>query len=471
MTRRAGLYLRISQDRDGTQLAVDRQREDGDKLISGRGWNHVDTYVDNDVSARGRKRRPEFDRLLKDVVDGRIDTIVAERWDRLGRNRRDDLRLIETCQPRATVLAFMRDSDVDLTTAAGRLAADIRAGVARHEIETKSERQVRQAQQAAEKGKPGAVGQRAFGYTPDGMHLDAAEAPVVRQLYDRWLSGEGLSSLARSLNERGLHTPRGNRWTRQNVREVLANPRNAGLRGIRRVVNAETGTRSQWHEIIGPAIWPGIIPEERWRSALERIQDPTRDGQHDGRNGQRYLLSGIAVCGICGDRLITGGRATERLLRCPSRAHVSRRADFIEDYAVEALMQRFRRGGIPLPDQTEPDELDAIRSEAIYWRNELDALVVRHMDKRINDRQLEVGNRHAEAKLAELDKRIAAAGAVDVSAPLRTANDPDVVWEQLPVSTRREVVRRLMTVRVLSGRSGRPGGVRFDPATVEIVWH
>jgi site-specific DNA recombinase len=58
VSRRAGLYLRISKDRNDDRLAVTRQRADGLALIERRGWELVDTYVDNDTSAkRGGRRR------------------------------------------------------------------------------------------------------------------------------------------------------------------------------------------------------------------------------------------------------------------------------------------------------------------------------------------------------------------------------------------------------------------------------
>lgn len=491
MTRRAGLYLRISKDPSGDRLAVERQREDGEKLIERRGWEHVDTYIDNDISAKGRRQRPAFQRLMRDIRDGRIDTSVADRWDRLSRNRRDDLVIVETCQPVSALLAFMRGSDIDLSTAAGRLTADIMSAVARNEIEVKSERQIRQAEQQAERGLPGAVGRRAFGYTADGLHLEPVEARVLQQMYDRWLTGEGLGSIARWLGDMGLTTPRGNPFTQWNVREIIANPRNAGLRGVRDVVNLKTGTRSQWHRIVAPAKWPGVVPEETWRAAMDRIHDPARKGQHEGRNGLRYLLSNIALCGaaldgsridqndpefeakVCGRRLITGGRQRQRLLRCPSLKHVGRRADLIEDYVTEAVLEYFRRADTPALDERGDDGVDlvAVRSESIALQANLDGLARDYADGVLDRRGVKIAGDRYRARLAELDRVVIAAGQVDVTAPLRGAAEPSGVWDGLPLVTQREVVRRVVTVHVLRGYAGRPGGLRFHPETVRLAWH
>src|SRR5215207_9820893 len=85
MTRRAALYLRISQDRNGQQLGVERQREDCVRYAAARGWDVAGLYVDNDVSASSGRRRPEYERMLADVVTGTVDAVVSWDLDRLHR--------------------------------------------------------------------------------------------------------------------------------------------------------------------------------------------------------------------------------------------------------------------------------------------------------------------------------------------------------------------------------------------------
>src|SRR5690606_1670926 len=83
------LYARISKDRFGTELGVDRQMADLHSLAERRGSVDLRLYVDNSVSAarsRGkRKPRPEFDRLARDVQSGVVDEILAWDFDRLFR--------------------------------------------------------------------------------------------------------------------------------------------------------------------------------------------------------------------------------------------------------------------------------------------------------------------------------------------------------------------------------------------------
>src|SRR3954452_8583363 len=95
---RAFVYLRQSLDRTGLGAAVDRQREDCLKLCAERGWEVVEMYVDNDVSASSRKPRPAYLRMLAAIEKGSADVLVAWHVDRLTRKLTDLEHLIELSQ-------------------------------------------------------------------------------------------------------------------------------------------------------------------------------------------------------------------------------------------------------------------------------------------------------------------------------------------------------------------------------------
>ena len=92
MTKRVGLYLRVSTRNGQT---VDNQRQALTEAIGRRqGWVIVDEFSDEGISgAKGRDKRPEFDRLLKEVVRGKIDVVAAWSVDRLGRSLQDLISL------------------------------------------------------------------------------------------------------------------------------------------------------------------------------------------------------------------------------------------------------------------------------------------------------------------------------------------------------------------------------------------
>src|SRR3990172_9656322 len=93
-----GVYARISADRDGTRLGVERQIEDCQGLAATLGWQVHDVYADNDVSAWSGRERPEFRRLCDDLKAGVVGGVVVWHMDRLHRHPReleDFITLIE----------------------------------------------------------------------------------------------------------------------------------------------------------------------------------------------------------------------------------------------------------------------------------------------------------------------------------------------------------------------------------------
>lgn len=474
--RRAGLYLRISKDASGEGLAVDRQREAGRQMIAARGWTFVGEYVDNDISAAGRKRRPGFEQMLVDVEVGVVDVIVALSLDRLSRNRREQLHLVEVCQEHRTLIALVRGSDMDLSTAIGRAVADMMAVPARLEIEQKSERHVDQIAQAARRGRM-VGGRRAFGYSASGLELDPVEKRLVKEAYERWLTGESLTGIAAWLNEVGAKTGQGNPWRRNSVREMLANPRNAALRGMRDVVNRKTGTRSQWHRIVGPAVWPPIVSEATWRAAMARIRDPGRDGNHRGIYPSVHLLSGVALCGVagCGKPLVGSRADGRRVLVCAPVKHLVRGADRIEAWVEQRVVDHFthpelRRLLSPRTVRAGMD-VDAARSGIIERRAQLDGLARDYKDGVLDREQVRIVGVELRAEIAALESSIADAGRVDVVSGLLGAGNVDAEWQSYPMLRQREILRRVMRIVVLPGTPGRPGGAWFNPDTVQVTWN
>src|SRR5690606_26221103 len=129
-----------------------------------------------------------------------------------------------------------------------------------------------------------------------------------------------LRQIARDWNAAGLRSGQSRRdgspssWTGQTVRLVLRNPRNAGLRAHKK-------------EVVGPAQWPALVPEETWRAAVEMMTNRRYTG---GGREARALLTGIALCGVCGATVHGGGsfRPGLRNYRCSgAMGHVARRAE------------------------------------------------------------------------------------------------------------------------------------------------
>ena len=114
---RVAFYLRVSTTSGQT---TDNQRLQLEAWATARGYEVVGVYEDNGISgAKGRDKRPEFDRLLKDAARRKFDILAAWSVDRLGRSLQ---HLVETLSDlRATgVDLFLHQQALDTSTPTGR---------------------------------------------------------------------------------------------------------------------------------------------------------------------------------------------------------------------------------------------------------------------------------------------------------------------------------------------------------------
>src|SRR5699024_9314031 len=142
----ASIYVRISRDKSGDQVAISRQLEACQRLIRDRGWTVGPVFEDNDLSATSGVARPAFERLLASSPEA----IVAWHQDRLLRTTRDLERVIDL----GVNVYMVEAGHVDLSHPAGRAVARTVAAWSTYEGEQRALRQKLALQDIARKGRP-----------------------------------------------------------------------------------------------------------------------------------------------------------------------------------------------------------------------------------------------------------------------------------------------------------------------------
>lgn len=296
MTVKAGIYTRISADRDATGLGVTRQETACRELCATRRWEVAEIHTDNDLSAYSGRPRPAYEALLESIQSARIDAVIAWHPDRLHRSPTELERFIDIIESAGTKVATVQGGEYDLSTAAGRMTARVVGAVSRHESEHKSERHRAKAAELALAGRVGGGGTRPYGYQPDRRSVEGPEARVIRECAGRVLAGETLGAIATDLNARQVPTVTGAPWRTHVLRRLLCSPRIAGLREHQGVV-------------VAAAEWPAIIARAQHEQLTAVLTDPARRTNHVPH---RYLLTGLAYCGLCGARLVARPRDDRR---------------------------------------------------------------------------------------------------------------------------------------------------------------
>ena len=326
----AAVYARISQDRSGQELGVRRQLEDCRAEADRRGWQVVEEYVDDDMSAYSGKTRPQYERMLADLAEGRRDAVIVWHMDRLHRRPAELERFVDTCTTAGVRDVVTLSGDIDLAKGDGLLMARLLAAVAANESDAKRRRGARKALEIAESGRPVMGGPRPFGFEGDRVSHHPAEAVAIRDLAARALAGETLTSLATWLQNEGVRTVGGKEWRTNTVRQLLTNPRMWGMRVHR-------------GQVIGTATWEPIITAEQGERLRRLLLDPARRTNHSAR---RYLLTGMLRCGKCGNRLYSMPKNGKRRYGCATGPDqrgcggVFIYAEMLEAFIADAVLYR-----------------------------------------------------------------------------------------------------------------------------------
>ncbi len=235
----AVIYVRQSRDRTGDEAAVQRQQAECEALCAERRWAVVEVYEDNDRSASSGKR-PDYQRLLRDIPSARFSAIVAWHPDRLHRRPRELEDFIDLIEEHRVKVETVQAGHWDLSTASGRMVARTLGAVARYEVEHKSDRQRAGNRQRAVEGTPHA-GPTPFGYRREVQRNNAGrvlgatlvpeprEAEAVREAYKLLLAGGTLRGIASEWNARALTTSAGQPWTGWSVRRRFKSAVYAGI--------------------------------------------------------------------------------------------------------------------------------------------------------------------------------------------------------------------------------------------------
>ncbi len=304
-------------------------------------------------------------------------------------------------------------------------------------------------------------GPRPFGFEKDGLTIRESEAEEIRRMVTAAAGGQSLRSLMRDLNERGILTSRGNKWTIQKLRLVLTRPRNAGVLVYQ---GNETGA----------APWPPIVDELTWRQMCLIFADPARRTVTSYRVSS--LGSGLYKCGKCGAKMhisASGTGAKVRGYRCSEHNHLTQAAAPLDEYVIRRISELIRRPeylSAAVEAMQEPaGKPDEGRIGAANAR--LAELGEMFAAGDIDGRTLKTATEKLRAQIGEAEKALVETarpwGTVAPAALRWVQENPREALREMPLDRQRGLLAWLATVTVMPATAR---GSRFDPGRVKFEW-
>lgn len=301
---RLAIYIRVSteeQAREGYSIPAQKQKLEAFALS--QGWQVLKTYIDDGYSAKNLDR-PQIQRLLEDCKHDLFDTVLVFKLDRIVRSVADLNHMLQLFDKYK--VKFKSATEVfDTTSAMGRFFINLVASMAQWERETISERVHFVMKQKVETEHKWLSGNGPYGYdTEKGkLTINEEQAEWVHYMFERYRL-EGKDTIAARLNELGVLTRDGNRWTGPRINYILKNPTYKGT--LRWDFRVNGHDKKEEYTEIDDAV-PAIIPKSVWEETQLIMKD--RYIYKGKGNKGKYPFSGVLTCHRCGKRL-HGERAT-----------------------------------------------------------------------------------------------------------------------------------------------------------------
>lgn len=263
------------------------------------------------------KKRLEFLRMLADAETGKFDVVVCRDLSRpRGRHHPHDARHRGASRLGIKIQYYVDDTEQRLDTWVDKTMLAIKSGAAEGERDAISSRTREALQLKAQQAL--CVGGRCYGYDlmpilegsvkkRTEYAISPKEAPVVRGIFERYARGEGLKSIAKELNRRGVPAPRTGTgsWSPTSIRPMLQRERYRGvIEWGRKHKTYKGGTKIRIRRepsVVIEAEHLRIVDEATWTAVQERFAHQRRlTGKAGPLAPTTHLLSGLAKCGICG---------------------------------------------------------------------------------------------------------------------------------------------------------------------------
>lgn len=450
--KRAVLYLRISDDREGKKLGVERQEQLCRELAERLGVEIVEVYRDNDISASGKKmrRRPDYERMLAAARKHQFDMIISYSNSRLTRRVLEHEALIDLAVEHRISYAFVASPSFDLNSADGRMIARILVAADAAEAQRISERVTARSLQRAQSGGNNG-GPRAFGISADGKSLVESEAERIKDWYTRIQGGTKLFTLAAEANtgETKIPSVNGKPWRPHVIRRILLNERNAGLRFLE-VKDEDDPNLSVIKEFTTPH--KEIVSREIYDDVVRILTDDSRRTNHVG-TARRHVGTGLFICERCARTVNTGqdqrGRTVYRCLGCFRTWRAEPINDWIDEL-IEGILGKpdfaeiLKRPAVPGIDTV------ALHAERKAIRGRLDAMAAKHvLGQGVTESQMLAANEAANARITEISSMLADAGRVSPLVAVAGADDPVRAYRDLKdLGRKQSVIRSLIRVQL-----------------------
>ena len=325
--KRVAAYARVSTEQEEQQQSYEAQVGYYTNFIrSNPDWEFVGVYADEGITGTNTKKREGFNRMMEDARNGKIDIILTKSISRFARNTIDTLRFVRELQDKGIEVRFEKEN-INTLNPQSEVMLTILSSLAQEESRSISTNVTWGKQKKMLEGKvtftnlygynlvakdcssdTNSIDENGISHNDAGskkrMVINEQQAEVIVKIYNWFLAGDAIGTIASKLEKAGIKTPRGNdTWTPSTIESILTNEKYKGdilmqktytVNFLTKQVKKNNGERERVY-VVGSH--PGIIPKDTFDLVQYELgrRRPSRNQTPFGG-----LFAGLIVCGHCG---------------------------------------------------------------------------------------------------------------------------------------------------------------------------
>ena len=284
----AVIYARYSSESQREE-SIDGQIRECTEFAMKNNYTIVGTYIDRALSARTADR-PEFQRMIAESESEQFEAVLVWKLDRFSRDRYDSAHYKHILKKNGVRVVSAKENISDGPE--GIILESMLEGYAEYYSAELSQKIRRGQQENAMKCRNnGSLPPLGYRIDPETgiLAADPLDAPLAQEIFRRYAAGERLSTIAESLNQRGLQTQRRKPFRVAGLSNMLKNRKYIG--------------EYKYGSVVVPDGIPAIIEPE----LFERVQMRMKANQHAPARAKAkvdYILSTKLFCGTCGRAMV-----------------------------------------------------------------------------------------------------------------------------------------------------------------------
>ena len=317
--KRVAAYCRVSTDSEEQLTSYQNQmRVYTEMIAANKEWEFAGLYADEGISGTRADKRPEFQRMIRDCQNGKIDYIITKSVSRFARNTVECLEYVRSLKAQGIGI-FFEEQNIDTLKNESELYLVIYAGFAQSESESISKHITWTYRKKFEEGKVSFQYKNFLGYrkgTDNQPEIVPEEAAIVERIYEMFLAGQPVKVIAQTLQAEKNELPGKNlSFSKNMIMNILRNEKYCGDCILQKTVTVDCISKTRKTNQGEAPMYivennhPAIISREVFNRAQEELirrqalraksdkTSITATGKYS-----KYALTEVLQCAECGSR-------------------------------------------------------------------------------------------------------------------------------------------------------------------------